>query len=164
MNLHRNWISKFFGLSCVHNLPKLSRGIRKFTFHTSGNFWPAQKLSHHRPVCPSRIQNLKKISFTLLFGRFWDGRWDNLVNYIVSFFVFALLKSSEKCAVMHKRHVDYLSNMRQVLLFFFQHQTFRKRYLKHSLDLLKRSIKSWGLGYISFLTCKNQNYAENQSI
>ena len=29
-------------------------------------------------------------------------------------------------AAMHNSHIDYLSNMRQVLLFIFQHQTLRK--------------------------------------
>ena len=36
----------------------------------------------------------RRISFTLLFGRFWDRWWDNLVHYFALFFVaFSLLKS-----------------------------------------------------------------------
>ena len=65
---------------------------------------------------------------------------------------------------MHKSHINYLTNMQQVLLFFFQHQTFKKKYSKHSLDLFKRLIDLWALDIFPVFTCENQNCIENQSI
>ena len=64
---------------------------------------------------------------------------------------------------MHKAHINYLSIKRQVLLFFFQHQTFRKIF-KTSLDLFKHSIKLCALGIFPVFSSKNQNSTENQSI
>ena len=58
--------------------------------------------------------------------------------------------------------MNYLRNIRQVLMFFFQH--FEKNYLKHSLDSIKCSIKIWNLDIFPVFTCKNQNCTENQSI
>ena len=65
---------------------------------------------------------------------------------------------------MHKSHKNVLSNMRQVLLLFFQHHIFGKKCSKHSLDLFKRSINLWTLDIFPVFTCKNQNCTESQSI
>ena len=52
----------------------------------------------------------RRISFTLLFGRFWGGWWDDFVNHFFScFFIKKKLKKLSK---------NYLSNMCHVSLFF----------------------------------------------
>ena len=76
--------------------------MQKFSFHSSQAFWPAQKLSQHELIFWSYLQSRhaksevkqvlrlkwnksnpksRGIYFTFLFGRFWDGWWDDLVNY-----------------------------------------------------------------------------------
>ena len=55
--------------------------------------------------------------------------------------------------VLFKQH--YLSDK---CCFYFSIKHFERQYSKHSLELLKRSIKLW------VCTCKNQNCTENQSV
>ena len=66
---------------------------------------------------------------------------------------------------MHNSHKNYLSNMPQVLLFFFQY-IMKKQYSssKYSLELFKYSIKLWDLDIFSVFTHKNQNCTESHSI
>ena len=58
----------------------------------------------------------------LLIGAKTISLWASLSKISGNFcVVFSLWKSWEESAVMHNNHINYLSNMRQVLLFFFQH-------------------------------------------
>ena len=74
-------------LSSVHNFKTFLKHAEIFFpfrryFMTSAKIIPPwASLSRSNP----KIQG---ISFTLLYGRFWDGWWDDLVNYFVSFLLF----------------------------------------------------------------------------
>ena len=107
MFLHINWISTFLNVRYqLSDIWKLSWSIQKFSCHFSETFWVAQKIIH--PWTSLSRSNLITwgISFALRFRRFWYG-W-----------FFWSLKSWKKSAAMHKYHIYYLSNIRQVLLFF----------------------------------------------
>ena len=111
----------------MHNFSKLSEGMRKFFFHSSDTFWPAQKLSHHELVCPSRIQ----ISGDFFYPYFWKiyEMFDEMIFWIILLFFFffiIIIKKFKKVCREDNSHIHYLSNIRQALLFFFQHQTLWK--------------------------------------
>ena len=130
-----------------------------------------QRLSDWRknyPTMNQPVQVESKIWGNFVYPSFrkilrWLTRW-SCELFCFFFVVFTLFKSYEKSAAMHKNYINFLSNMRQKLLLVFQHQTFRKKYSEHSLDLFKRSIKLWASNIFPFFTCKNQNCTENQSI
>ena len=49
------------------------------------------------------------------------------MNYFVSFLCcFFMIKKLKKTVAMHNSHKNYLSNLRQVLLFLFQHEILQK--------------------------------------
>ena len=91
-----------------------------------------------------------EISFTLLFGRFWDGWWDDLVNYFKLFCVFYYLKVKKSLQCCTTARKNYLSNMRQILLFFFRHQTWNNNTTLQNVHWSCSNInQNMGFGYIS---------------
>ena len=109
----------------MHNFSKLSWNMRKFSFHSS-ELWtffsrPVEKLQYEL-VCPGRIHNLGEIFLSFPFEDF--EMVDEMILWIILFFI--LFKSEQKSAAMHNSHKNYLSNIRQVSLFYFQHQTLWK--------------------------------------
>ena len=68
---------------------------------------------------------------------------------------------------MQSNHKNYLSNMRQVLLFFFSISGIMKNNTalqNNHWNCLKYSIILWALDIFPVFTRKNQNCTENQSI
>ena len=78
---------KMDALSSVHNFKTFLRHAEIFFpflryFLTGAKIIPPwASLSRSNP-------KIRGISFTLLYGRFWDVWWDDLVNYFVSFLLF----------------------------------------------------------------------------
>ena len=105
------------------------------------------------------------ISFTLLYGRFWDVWWDDLVNYFVSFLLFFhywKLKRSLQRGVTQKCKLFKL--FATSTFFNIRHYGKIESSSKQLLDLFKRSIKLKVLNIFPVFTCIDPHFTENQSI
>ena len=105
-----------------------------------------QRLSDRRRNYPTmswsvqfESKEFQIISFTILFGRFWDGWWDNLVNYLILFCCFYIFKKLRKVFSNawkpHKLFKQYAKTV--ALLSFSQNQIFWKKIFRTFMKTMR---------------------------